>query len=70
MSHLQSYKIYINEVKVLLIDSADLHYYPAHDDTMVALYLGKVKHLFNYIDLCEKAPKSNLLSSIMKISEN
>lgn len=61
MSHLQSYKIYINEVKVLLIDSADLHHYPAHDDTMVALYLGKVKHLFNYIDLCEKAPKISTL---------
>ena len=61
MSHLQSYKIYINEVKVLLIDSADLHHYPAHDDTMVALYLSKVGRLFNYIDLCEKSPKITTL---------
>lgn len=61
MSHLQSYKIYINEVKVLLIDSADLHHYEANDETLVALYLGKVKHLLNYIDLCEKSPKIKTL---------
>lgn len=61
MSHLQSYKIYINEVKVLLIATADLHHYQTQEDTMVALYLGKVKHLFNYIDLCEKAPKIKTL---------
>ena len=57
MSLKQSYKIYINEVQLLLISSTDQHLFTAAEDTLVVAYMGKVKMLINYIDMCEKKPK-------------
>ena len=59
MSLKQSYKIYINEVQLLLISSTDQHLFTATEDTLVVAYMGKkVKMLINYIDMCEKTEVS------------
>ncbi len=53
------YKIYINEVKCILISSSEYLKLPSikASETLVGAYTGKVKHLLNYIDMCEKNPK-------------
>lgn len=54
----QMYKIYINEIPVILKASADLTFEDNHiPGVLVAKYSGKVKHLMNFIDLCEKGTK-------------
>jgi 8-oxo-dGTP pyrophosphatase MutT (NUDIX family) len=54
----QIYKIYINEVEVILSSTSKLSDLPLDTtSTLVSLYNGKVKYLFNFIDLCEKKCK-------------
>lgn len=51
------YKIYINEIPVLLISTKDAQLdLEAPPNTMKVKYTGRVKHLLNYIDMCEKHP--------------
>ena len=55
----QIYKIYINEVEVILKPSADV----TLNDTLVAgsvvlKYTGNKKHLLDYISILEKSIKS------------
>ncbi|MBK8699708.1 MAG: NUDIX domain-containing protein [Saprospiraceae bacterium] len=57
MNNTQSYKIYINEVRVTLLSSSQLIGLPDRKDVLISAYTGKVKHLLNYIDMCEKSPK-------------
>ena len=61
MSIKQSYKIYINEVQVLLISSSLVEQFSANASTLIVAYMGKVKLLINYIDMCEKSPKFDTL---------
>ena len=61
MSLKQSYKIYINEVRLMLIGSDDQHHFTADNHTLVVAYMGKVKMLLNYIDMCEKSPSFSQL---------
>lgn len=61
MSIKQSYKIYINEVQVLLISSSLVEQYSANASTLIVAYMGKVKLLINYIDMCEKSPRFDTL---------
>ena len=63
----QSYKIYINETKIILCHSKDIKKQPTDDSNLVARYSGKVKHLLGFIDMCEKSPRYN---SITIYSEN
>lgn len=62
MSKKQTYKIYINDVKVLLISNEEVNQYDIKDkEILFAKYTGKVKQLLNYIDMCEKNPKMSTL---------
>ncbi len=59
----QMYKIYINNSLIELKDSNQV-LSPEFNNTpytLVSQYLGKKKNLSNYIDLCEKSPKSNVI---------
>jgi 8-oxo-dGTP pyrophosphatase MutT (NUDIX family) len=60
---MQMYKIYINEVQCLIVGTSDLNLLPEFPSkkVLVAVYPGKVKHLLNYIDMCEKNPKIDTL---------
>lgn len=54
----QIYKIYINEVEVILTSTANLEKLLDNSPTtLTANYTGKTKQLLNYIDLCEKGSK-------------
>lgn len=56
----QIYKIYINEVELIL--TAPSNFDKLNDGlptTLVGNYTGKIKQLLNYIDLCEKGSKYN-----------
>ncbi len=60
---MQMYKIYINEVQCLLVASKDYGQIInlPEEKVLTGAYMGKVKHLFNYIDMCEKQPKVDKL---------
>jgi 8-oxo-dGTP pyrophosphatase MutT (NUDIX family) len=59
----QMYKIYINEVKCLLVATKDYHHLEPKDGEKLlsAMYMGKVKQLLTYIDMCEKQHKIDTL---------
>ena len=55
---MQTYKIYINTGVLILKQSADILDSERHaENVLVALYLGKIKELFHYVDLLEKGSK-------------
>lgn len=54
----QIYKIYINEVELILTAPSNLDKFnDGSPTTLVGNYTGKIKQLLNYIDLCEKGSK-------------
>ncbi len=59
----QMYKIYINEVQCLLLSTKDytLLKQEKGESTLTAIYMGKVKQLLTYIDMCEKQHKIDTL---------
>lgn len=62
MEKAQIYKIYINEVEVILKPSSDLTLDEAvADGSVVVKYTGNKKHLLDYINLLEKSIKSEKL---------
>lgn len=57
MNGKQKYKIYINSTKVILKPTDKVKKKDRPDDVMVARYNGGVKHLMNFIDMCEKSDR-------------
>ena len=54
----QMYEIYINETKIVLLPSSEINdSFIRDDNNMVVRYTGKVNHLLNFIDMCEKTTK-------------
>jgi 8-oxo-dGTP pyrophosphatase MutT (NUDIX family) len=54
----QMYEIYINETKIVLLPSSEIkENFIRDDNNLVVRYTGKVTHLLNFIDLCEKTTK-------------
>jgi 8-oxo-dGTP pyrophosphatase MutT (NUDIX family) len=52
------YEIYINETKIVLLPSTDINdSFLRDENNMVVRYTGKVNHLLNFIDMCEKTTK-------------
>jgi ADP-ribose pyrophosphatase YjhB (NUDIX family) len=52
------YEIYINETKIVLLPSIEINDSFLRDESnMVVRYTGKVNHLLNFIDMCEKTTK-------------
>lgn len=63
------YKIYINEIPLILIDRDLLSYKDQEDpNILVGKYTGKIKHLLQYIDLCEKGSPD--LKKVVIFSDN
>lgn len=60
---LQMYKIYINEVQCILISSKDYEKLSFTEDQRIlsGIYMGKLKQLLTYIDMCEKQSKIDVL---------
>lgn len=55
------YKIYVNETKLLLMPSSALE--PEHvnsKDQLISAYSGKIKSLFNFLDMFEKGGRIKL----------
>jgi len=54
----QMYKIYVNRTRVILLATQDLpgDLTPS-DDLLVSSYSGKVKNIFNYLDMFEKSDR-------------
>ena len=54
----QMYEIYINETKIVLLPSSEINDSFVWDqNNMVVRYTGRVNHLLNFIDMCEKTTK-------------
>lgn len=52
------YEIYINGTKIVLLPSLDINdSFLRDENNMVVRYTGKVSHLLNFIDMCEKTDK-------------
>jgi 8-oxo-dGTP pyrophosphatase MutT (NUDIX family) len=52
------YEIYINETKIVLLPSSEINESFIRDENnMVVRYAGRVNHLHNFIDMCEKTTK-------------
>lgn len=52
------YKIYVNRTKVVLLKPEDLPKdVVASEEVLVSRYPGKVKHIFNYLDMFEKSTR-------------
>lgn len=59
----QRYEIYINETKIVLLPSKDISDSLIRDESnMVVRYTGKVNHLLNFIDMCEKTTKQESIT--------
>jgi ADP-ribose pyrophosphatase YjhB (NUDIX family) len=60
---LQMYKIYINEVQCILISSQDYEKLTFDEGQRIlsGIYMGKLKQLLTYIDMCEKQSKIDVL---------
>lgn len=56
MKSRQMYKIYVNQTKVILLQTDDLpKEVSVGPEVIIATYTGKVKHIFNYLDMFEKS---------------
>lgn len=52
------YEIYIDETKIVLLPSTEIkEIFIRDENNMVVRYTGKVNHLLNFIDMCEKTTK-------------
>jgi len=54
----QMYKIYVNKTKVILLSTDDLSSVPdSSKEVLISAYSGKVKNIFNYLDMFEKSSR-------------
>jgi len=52
------YKIYVNKTKVILLPTDELPKDAIQtEETLISPYPGKVKYIFNYLDMFEKSPR-------------
>ncbi len=52
------YEIYINETKIVLLPSSEIKdSFIRDENNMVVRYTGRVNHLLNFIDMCEKTTR-------------
>lgn len=59
----QRYEIYINETKIVLLPSKAIDDgIVRNDENMVVRYTGKVNHLLNFVDMCEKTTRQESIT--------
>lgn len=51
------YKVYINDRPLIMVDKDNLNQIDQQENSLLAQYNGKIKFLYNYIDLMEKSQK-------------